>query len=73
LGQVYSNLINAATMDELTKAGVLVPMRVFSCTKINMSGAKTIGGEWSDAAAAERGMGIVGDVVAEWEKYAKLP
>ncbi len=70
LRQVYSNLANATTADELTKAGILVPMRVFSCTKINMQGAKTVGGEWSDGAAAERGMEIIGDVVTEQQTHA---
>jgi DNA repair protein RadD len=70
LGKLFSNLINATTMHELTQSGVLVPMRVFSCTKTNMDGAATAGGEWTDKAAEQRGMDIVGDVVVEWVKYA---
>lgn len=70
LGKLFTNLINATTMHELTKSGVLVPMRVFSCTRPDMTGAQTIGGEWSDKAAEERGMGIIGDVVTEWVKLA---
>jgi DNA repair protein RadD len=50
---------------------VLVPMRVLSCTKVNMKGAATAGGEWTDKAAEERGMDIVGDVVHEWIKHAE--
>lgn len=71
LGQYFTNLINAATMDELTKQGHLVPMRVFSCKEIDMRGAATVGGEWSDGAAAERGMEIIGDVVSEWKQYGE--
>lgn len=71
LGKIFTNLINAATMHSLTESGVLVPMRVFSCSRINMHGAATIGGEWSDGAAAERGMEIIGDVVTEWSKFAE--
>ena len=56
-GKLFSNLVNAATMHELTESGVLVPMRVKSCHPINMDGAATSGGEWTDAAAGERGMG----------------
>ena len=70
LGKLFSNLINAATMHELTQSGVLVPMRIFTCTRPDMRGAKTAGGEWTDKAAEERGMGIIGDVVNEWIKYA---
>ena len=71
LGKLFTNLINATTMDELTKSGVLVPMRVMSCTMTNMDGAATAGGEWTDGAAEQRGMEIVGDVVAEWIKHAQ--
>jgi superfamily II DNA or RNA helicase len=69
LGKLFTNLVNAATMDELTRSGVLVPMKVFSCTPTNMEGAETSGGEWTDKAAEERGLGIVGDVVTEWVKF----
>ncbi|WP_433693245.1 DEAD/DEAH box helicase [Paraburkholderia phenoliruptrix] len=71
LGEIFTNLINAATMSELTQSGDLVPMRVLSCTRIDMEGAKTSDGEWTDKAAAERGMQIVGDVVTEWSRYAE--
>lgn len=71
LGKLFSNLVNATTMHELTQSGVLVPMRVFSCTTADMTGAETSGGEWTDTAAAKRGMEIVGDVVAEWMKYGE--
>ena len=70
LGKIFSNLINATTMHQLTESGVLVPMRIFSCTKPDMTGAATAGGEWTDKAAEERGMDIVGDVVSEWMKFA---
>ena len=71
LGKLFTNLINATTMHELTTSGVLVPMRVMSCTTADMRGAATSGGEWTDGAAAERGMSIVGDVVSEWVKHGE--
>jgi len=70
LGRLFTNLVNAATMHDLTESGVLVPMRVFSCTKANMDGAETAGGEWTDKAAESRGMEIIGDVVGEWSAIA---
>jgi superfamily II DNA or RNA helicase len=70
LGKIFSNLILAGTMAELTQSGVLVPLIVMRCTPVDMAGAATAGGEWTDKAAAERGMQIVGDVVVEWSKYA---
>ena len=71
LGRLFTNLVNATTMAELTAAEVLVPMRVMSCTKVNMAGAATAGGEWTDSAAQERGLEIVGDVVHEWVKHGE--
>lgn len=71
LGKLFTNLVCATTMDELTKSGVLVPMRVFSCTQTNMDGAATAGGEWTDLAAEQRGMEIIGDVVSEWLKFSE--
>lgn len=71
LGKIFTNLINATTMHDLTVSGVLVPMRVFSCTRPDMTGAKTAGGEWTDKAAEERGMDIIGDVVSEWQKFGE--
>lgn len=66
LGNLFTNLINATTMVDLQREGILVPMRVFSGTKPDMRGAKTVAGEWSDSEAESRGMEIVGDVVEEW-------
>ena len=71
LGKLFTNLINATTMHELTQSGVLVPMRVFSCKRADMTGAATSGGEWTDAAAEARGMEIIGDVVSEWVKLSE--
>lgn len=71
LGKLYSNVVNAATMDELTCDGILVPMRVLTCVTPDMAGAKTSGGEWTAKAASERELTIVGDVVAEWVKHGE--
>lgn len=72
LGQVFTRLVNATTMAELTRTGVLVPMRVLSCTRPDMAGAATSkSGEWTDKAAEERGMEIIGDVVGEWLKFGE--
>lgn len=70
LGNHYSNLINAATMAELVDSGVLVLPRFMSCVRPDMEGAKTSGGEWTQRAAGERGMAIIGDVVREWLEHA---
>lgn len=71
LGKLFSNLVCASSIHELTTSGVLVPLRVLSCTPTNMEGAATAGGEWTDRAAQERGMEIIGDVVTEWIKFGE--
>ena len=71
LGRLFTKLVNASSMNDLTQSGVLVPMRVLACTRADMTGAATSGGEWTDAAAGQRGMVIVGDVVANWLKFAE--
>lgn len=71
LGKLYQNVVNAATMDELTRDGVLVPLRILTCVTPDMAGAKMSGGEWTAKAAAERELTIVGDVVAEWVKHGE--
>lgn len=72
LGKIFTNLVSPTTMHELTEAGVLVPMRVLSCRRPDMTGAKVNSfGEWQSAEASERGMEIIGDVVAEWMRHGE--
>lgn len=67
LGKYFTNIVNAATMHELTEAGVLVPMKIMTCTSPDMNGAETdSSGEWTRKAASDREAKIIGDVVTEW-------
>jgi DNA repair protein RadD len=68
LGKVYSNVVSPITTRELVDQGKLVPLRVFIAKEIDMTGAKKVAGEWSQAETTERGMKVTGDVVAEWVK-----
>lgn len=70
LGNHYQHVVNAATMDELTRDGILVPLHILTCVTPDMAGAKKSNGEWTAQAAAERELTIVGDVPAEWMKHA---
>jgi superfamily II DNA or RNA helicase len=71
LGLLYTHMVNAATMHELTQSGVLVPMRILSCVTPDMAGAATSGGEWTAKAAGEREAEIIGDVVSEWIQHGE--
>ena len=66
LGKVYDNVVSTVTTKQLVDDKVLVPLRIFIAKEIDMTGAKKVAGEWSQAEASERGMKITGDVVAEW-------
>lgn len=68
LGDIYTNIVNPVTTKELVDDKLLVPLRVFVAKEIDMTGAKKIAGEWSEAEATKRGMQITGDIVSEWIK-----
>lgn len=72
LGDIFTKLVSPTTMDELTRKGVLVPMRVLSCRRPDMADAKVNSfGEWRSSEAETRGMEIIGDVVSEWLRHAE--
>ena len=66
LSSTYSNVVSPITTKQLVEQGSLVPLRVFIAKEVDMTGAKKVAGEWSQADASERGMKITGDVVQEW-------
>jgi DNA repair protein RadD len=68
LGKIYDNVVSVVTTKQLVDDQVLVPLRVFIAKEIDMTGAKKVAGEWSQAEAGTRGMKITGDVVQEWKK-----
>jgi superfamily II DNA or RNA helicase len=68
LADIYTNVIGAQPMSNLVEDGWVVPMKVFIAKEIDMTGAKKVAGEWSQAEATERGMKIVGNIVEEWTK-----
>lgn len=71
LGNIFTHVVNPATMNDLTRDGVLVPPRILTCVSPDMAGAETAGGEWTAKAAAERELTILGDVVGEWLKHGE--
>ncbi|MFT0532248.1 DEAD/DEAH box helicase [Castellaniella hirudinis] len=67
LGDLYSNLVNVCTTDQLLDAGELVRLIPYAAKPIDMSGASTSDGEWKKEDVTSRGIQIVGDIVAEWQ------
>ena len=68
LGSIYQNVVCGATNNWLVDNHWLTPLKVFIAKEIDMTGAKKIGGEWSQEIATTRGMQITGDIVEEWIK-----
>jgi superfamily II DNA or RNA helicase len=62
--------MNPITAQQLTKDGILVPLKAIRCKKIDMTGAKKIAGEYSDSEVEARAIDIVGDVIKEYKKHA---
>ena len=71
LASTYSNVVSPITTRQLVEQGSLVPLRVFIAKEVDMTGAKKVAGEWSQADATERGLKITGDVVQEWAKKTR--
>lgn len=69
LKNYFSEIVNVVTMEKLVQDGFLVPYRVFAATEINTTGLKTFGnGEWQKDELEKRGLQVVGDVVADYQK-----
>lgn len=68
LGNIYDTLISCTTAAELTNNGTLVPLLPYTFRKIDMKGAKLIGGEWAANEVHKRSAHILGDVVATYKK-----
>ena len=66
LGGTYHGVVNACTTSDLLAQGWLAPVKVFAAREIDMTGAKKVGGEWTDREVEKRGTEIVGDIVKEW-------
>lgn len=68
MADLYTNIVNVTTTNKLINDGYLAPLKVYAAKEIDMTGAKLVGGEWSDKEAGERGTKIVGDIVSEWQE-----
>lgn len=69
LGKYYDAVVTVTTTNKLIAEGFLAGFRVFAASEPDMTGAKTVAGEWTDDAAAEREMPLIGDCVAEYLKH----
>src|SRR5690606_19566577 len=70
LGRHYDAVVTVRTLNQLTKDGYLAPFDAYAASEPDMTGAKTVAGEWTDAEAEKRAMPIIGDAVAEYLEEA---
>jgi len=71
LGKVYDGIVTIVTTNKLIEQKFLSPYRIFAASEPDMTGAKIVAGEWTDEAAAERAMPIIGDCVAEYLRHGE--
>lgn len=69
LGRYYDAIVSVTTTNKLIEAKRLSPFKIYAPTEIDMTGAKTVGGEWTQGEAGKRGIAVVGDVVENYLKY----
>lgn len=72
LGQVYDELVEVASVAELTEQGFLVPGRYFSVSEPDLKRVRTTAGDYNlgDLEATMNKPKLVGDIVEHWMKHA---
>lgn len=68
MAALYEFVVNPTTTNKQIEEGFLVPLKIYSCVEADMTGAKTVAGEWSDDEVQGRGAKIVGDIVQTWHQ-----
>ena len=71
MGKHYDRIVTVTTTNKLIAEKFLCPFQIFAASEPDMTGAKVVAGEWTDDAAAERAMPIIGDIVAEYLKHGE--
>ncbi len=68
LGDIFDSMVQVTTTKALIEEGFLVPFRVFSPTKLDLSGVRTTGGDYNQRQldGVVRRSSIYGDIIKEW-------
>jgi superfamily II DNA or RNA helicase len=72
LGTLYDDLVNVATIDELTKAGFLVPIKYYAPNEPDLSKIKITAGEYNLKQLDKKMMEpkLIGDIIENWARLA---
>lgn len=73
LGEIYDDLVIAASVRELTEQGSLVPVRYFAPSAPDLAGIKIQGGDYVERELGKRmdDAKLVGDIVHNWHRLAE--
>ena len=66
LGAIYSSVTNSRTTDDLIADKVIVPIKVYCGTPVDVSDSESRKTEFTDKEASRRVVPIVGSIVSEW-------
>lgn len=72
LGEMFDSLVQSCTTQQLIDAGLLVPIRYYAPSRPDLTGVRTIAGDYAqgDVAEAMNRPTITGDAVAHYRKLA---
>lgn len=73
LGKFYDDLVQVTTTAELIEAGYLSPFRVYAPSHPDLSGVRTVAGDYheGDLGEAMNQVALVADVVETWVKHGE--
>lgn len=71
MAEDWQDLVAPVGMEELIEAGLLSPFRAFAPSHPDMSGVRSVAGDYHEGQSAEVMGGLVADVVQTWLKHAE--
>src|SRR6516165_1135167 len=72
LGNTFETMIEAPTVAELIKLGLLVPAKIFTTPPPDLSGVRVMStGDYNTDELSQKMDPLVGDVIEHWLKYAQ--
>ena len=69
LGKHYDGIVTVTTTNKLIDEGYLSKYTIYAPSAPDMTGAKTVAGEWTDEETSKRAIPIIGDAVTEYANH----
>jgi len=71
LGKYFQDVVSNVEVQDLIDQGYLVDSTIYGPAKPNMSGVKTVRGEYEEKGSVKEATKIIGDVVSHWLKLGR--